>query len=227
MRIRAVKGARAGTQLNDSKGKRELSAGFRISVWKLFMKRFSFSKVTLIATIAIAARMPVTAATIDTFDFSQPGYTDDTGAPGILSGSFTGTVEASGFIENADLSSFTAQLTFSDGFTVMFPALRSLAPGGAPFFSYNVNGGASSLDFIATDEANTIACEGAAATLACGAPAGAFGIAPGFGQTDTQASISLVSSVTPVSSAPEPGTEALAGAGLIVLGMLRRARKAR
>ncbi len=47
------------------------------------------------------------ASIVDTFSFSQSGYA----AGATLAGSFTGTVESSGYIEEDDLSSFNATLS--------------------------------------------------------------------------------------------------------------------
>ena len=69
--------------------------------------------------MAIGGAFPSRAATIDTFDFTQVGWvqvasfiggtvTGSVPDPGgILSGSFTGTVEPSGLIELGDLTSFS------------------------------------------------------------------------------------------------------------------------
>jgi hypothetical protein len=111
------------------------------------------------------------AAVIDTFDFTQVGWTlasifdatvSTSGSPdpgGVLTGSFTGTVEPSGLIELSDLTAFTE--TYTD----------TADPGGVvsqnltdtTLFSYNTAGGASSLD-IAGEIAPGV-CVGASVSL--------------------------------------------------------------
>lgn len=194
----------------------------------------SIFRPTLCAIIfsALTAVLPAAASTIDTFDFTETGWMAPNGAAGVLTGSFSGTVEASGFIEAQDLSAFSSQLAFNNGFTNTYNSIEPLTPGGSGFFSYDLNGGASSLDFIAGNGITQNLCVGAAAPLACGAFATSFGYAIGIAQTSVQPTLTLVSSITapsatpaPVSSAPEPATEVLAGAGLILIGLLRRPRR--
>ena len=159
------------------------------------------------------------ASTIDTFNFTQNGW-NVSGSAGVLTGSFTGTVEADGLIEAQDVSSFSAQLALSNGETIFYHYLAPLAAGESPFFSYAVDGGASSLDFIATNGVTPNLCEGAAAPLACGSPGTDFGFVAGFGGTMDQVTLTLVSSVTsaPITAAPEPGSAAIAGLGFLLLG---------
>jgi hypothetical protein len=81
----------------------------------------------------------------------------------MLTGTFTGMLEPSGLIEAADLTNFSVQLNTPNGHTGDFTTIQPLSTGGQPFFSYNVNGGASSLDFVATGSGGYL-CEGAVTT---------------------------------------------------------------
>lgn len=87
------------------------------------------------AFLALAGLVPARAAVIDTFSFSNLSGWSEFGAE--FSGRFTGTVEASGFIELSDLSAFHIIGTSN--------SLSNLT-----FFSYDTVVGASSLGFIDT-----------------------------------------------------------------------------
>jgi hypothetical protein len=66
------------------------------------------------------------AATIDTYDFTQGGYTFN-GSPfltGVLTGSFTGNVESSGFIEIADLVQHKCDFYYHDCFGRRYSVFR-------------------------------------------------------------------------------------------------------
>jgi hypothetical protein len=83
--------------------------------------------------LAVAAIAPGTrAATIDTYDITQDGYTVD-GFSGVLTGSFTGAVEADGLIKLADLSSANVQVTLS---APLLPGGFSLSDISSLFIQY-------------------------------------------------------------------------------------------
>ncbi len=184
------------------------------------MRRVTSLQTIALLLLACACTM---ADTVDTFTFTQPNWSAVLGSQpatglGTLTGSFTGTVESSGFIEAPDLTSFSAQLVFADGLSFSYDGVSPPPSGGAPFFSYDVNGGASSLDFVTTNQHAGLLCEGAAAPLACEAPNGSdFGYAAVGSETQQQVALTLVSSVTTgsagTSTAPEP-----ASVGIVVLG---------
>jgi len=110
-------------------------------------------KHTIPALAVIATALGLQTAygtTIDTFSFTEQGWlytvglggTIQTGAAdpgGMLTGTFTGTVEPSGFIQQSDLTSFSAEYTDSAGVVIKQKIVT--------FFSYNVDGGGSSLSF--------------------------------------------------------------------------------
>jgi hypothetical protein len=189
----------------------------------------------------IVASQIAGATIIDTFSFTQEGWTKvigtsgaiQAGAPdpgGILIGTFSGVEEASGLIGQADLTSFSA--TYSDN-------SGSSTQAVAPFFSYNVNGGASSLSF-AGFLYNDGFCAGQALFLlpAClnfnTYPAGTDGLLHGgtlpIFITQDQPTITLVSRITelpPTPSpvvAPEPASFLLVPAGAAMVSVLLRRR---
>ena len=91
--------------------------------------------------LALAGLVPARAAVIDTFSFSNLSGWDTFDTE--FSGSFTGTVEASGLIELSDLSAFHVSGLFR-GVNFSPNSLSNLT-----FFSYDTGAGASSLGFIA------------------------------------------------------------------------------
>jgi hypothetical protein len=138
------------------------------------------------------------ATTIDSFTFTQGDYSEGQIISASLFGTFAGVVEPDGFIERADLTSFSV-------------ALDNVTPA---FFSYDTNGGASSLNFAAVVDGADV-CVGATAAFGgningvnCGTGGSITGYDSGFGFTFTTnqfPQITLVSSVT-TSAAPEPAT---------------------
>ncbi len=192
--------------------------------------RFRALTVGLFGALALATSSR--AATIDTYDFSQSGYTAGGAVFNPLVGSFSGQVEPTGLIELSDLTSFL----------VRSPTITNIPPGGPPmteivvpaFFSFNTTGGNSTLDVAAsTADGEIKVCAGAAAafggTIAgvnCGAGGGSTGyiyFAGGAFATNQFAQVTLVSSVTAPAAAPEPGTLPLftLASALILIGAAR------
>jgi hypothetical protein len=213
-----------------------------------------------ICGLAIAAQLPARADTVDTFTFTQPvwyqvppgdytysdGYyvADPSSTPdpgGVLSGTFTGTVDSTGRIQLADLSAFSATYSDSAFGTGDTQGLADLA-----LFSYDTQGGAGSLDFDFNFNGATGYCVGAAVVLdalctndlTAVYPAGAVGALFNIG-TDghlaaalsfTAPTVTLVSSVTMPLAVPEPSTPMLLATGVAVLlelSMVREHRRSR
>jgi hypothetical protein len=173
------------------------------------------------ASAFLAMAPAVSAATIDTYDFTQGGYSTPVAPPfdtGVLAGSFTGSVEADGFIELADVSSMTVKFAVSG--TPIW-SIDSLPV----FFSFDTTGGSSSLDFI-TNVAGVIipACVGAAAALGAGG-CGSGGVNGIVGETTilgvvvwTTQDLPVVTLVSSVTSIPEPSTWVMMLLGFAGLG---------
>jgi hypothetical protein len=108
-------------------------------------------------------------STIDTFSFTESGWSEYTVGTGMLTpdplgtlvGSFTGIVEPDGFIEQGDLLQFSVEYT-SGGV-----AFGSMPLNQLTLFSYDTNpaAGLSSLDFAGTADDPTNVCVGAATSL--------------------------------------------------------------
>ena len=134
--------------------------------------KHSLATLVALATAVLVPRAS-SATTVDTFTFTQDGWTttvinsptmDTVGTPdprGILTGSFTGTVEADGLIGRADLTSFG--VSYQDSTAGLL--FKATSPQALQLFSYNTNGGASSLDFAVNGFGIIAACAGAAASL--------------------------------------------------------------
>jgi hypothetical protein len=146
--------------------------------------------------LALAGLVPARAAVIDTFSFSNLSGWDTFDTE--FSGSFTGTVEASGLIELSDLSAFHVSGLFR-GVTFLPNSLSNLT-----FFSYDTGAGASSLGFIAIT--NFAVCTGAPSVLSLTCNPGgnhpastlAAIVVNGFvASTPDLTTVTLVSSVVP------------------------------
>jgi hypothetical protein len=163
--------------------------------------------------LALAGLVPARAAVIDTFSFSNLNGWSTFGTN--FSGSFTGTVEASGFIELSDLIAFQLSGTIENvGFAGRLSNLT--------LFSYDTKGGASSLGFIETAFGLTV-CGGAPSVLSLTCDPGgnnpgsatAVVIFPGrlASFTPDLTTVTLVSS-----SVPEASTWAMMALGFTGLG---------
>jgi hypothetical protein len=190
--------------------------------------KLTFTNNLCAAAILIGMMMgPAIAkgSAIDTFSFTESGYTGG----GTLTGSFTGTVEANGYIELGDLSAFNATFTVPTSvgeatglFYLTDLQLFSVLPAS--------DGPNSSLDFYAqTPGLAQNVCVGAAAAFGlCGAGGNFAGIGNTIGVGDASTPnfpiLQLVSSVpsNPPAIAPEPVTYSFCGLTLIAAGLWRR-----
>ncbi len=157
-------------------------------------RRLSVARVAFIAFFAFCLFMPVAhdaqASVVRTFDFVQPGwqYYD-----GTLTGTFSGVVEPSGYIELGDLTSFT--LTLDDP-----PVRMEGALGDLSLFSYKP-GSASSLDIELSNSGGQF-CLGASVQLdpVCYSPGlarGSKGPGTGSGFADFTFAAPIITDVTP------------------------------
>lgn len=82
-------------------------------------------KIGCIGAAVFAMAAGARASTVDTFSFFQGGW----GGDAVLAGSFTGTVEADGYIEQSDLSAFYAVFSapeIADGLEDFFTRANSI-----------------------------------------------------------------------------------------------------
>ncbi len=133
--------------------------------WSIMRQRFSVARIAFVALFAFCLFMPVAhdaqASVLRTFDFTQSGWIspgDPGGSAGYATGSFSGYVEPSGYLELSDLTSFNLDLrTFSSEVTGGL--------GDLSLFSYKPGGGASTLD-IEWSHLGIQFCMGASVQLA-------------------------------------------------------------
>jgi hypothetical protein len=113
---------------------------------------------TFISTFAVFGTQNAFSAAV-TYTFSQSGWTDGAGDVGTLTGSFTGTPEANGTIQLADLTSFLA--SFHETVGNVPNTFNFTAPAA---FSFDTNS-PSSLEFSAGSAASNIQiCSGSTDT---------------------------------------------------------------
>ena len=184
----------------------------------------SYLPVVLLVNLVSSAG---NATTVATFSFTQGGYNN----AGILSGTFTGTVNSLGFIDLADLSNFSDTFKYDYGGGLMFTAsgyLMSLS-----LFSFN----AQSLDSASLGFKNQVGL--LYSNVCVGAPA-AYGLCGGSGKrgaidnayfTNEAPVVTLVSSSIigdPIASGvPEPSTWAMMLLGFAGLGFMAYRRKSK
>jgi len=200
--------------------------------------RHSISKVTrlVVAGFAvIAAATMAHAETINTYSFTQPGYTvfidAQAAGTGTLSGTFTGTVNSTGLWQESDLSGFSA--TFSYPTFVGSVSYNVAGLGDLSLFSFNT-GSAGDLSVLANNATHTT-CVGAPAVLSptCESvnpnPANTLGVVllEGFllGRTADAPLVTLVSSVTSAPAVPEPRSWGMMLLGFGGIGLMVRKKR--
>jgi hypothetical protein len=188
------------------------------------------TKAKVLLNVAAALLIAVTfvgksahAATVETFHFTQGGYQNH----GVLSGTFTGTVESNGFLSKADLSAIDIQFSADASPTLLFSlstlfiepgALFSFDTAGPPFDAgtLDIFGGASLIGNI---------CVGAAAAFGLCGGSGFHGVVRGalIAYTNETPVVTRISPV--VTAVPEPSTWAMMILGFCGLGFMAYRRK--
>jgi hypothetical protein len=164
--------------------------------------------------LALAGLVPARAAVMDTFSFSNlSGWSE---SPTDFSGSFTGTVEASGLIELSDLTAFFV-FAHVEGTPFFDNSLSNLT-----LFSYDTGAGASSLGFIDTTRSGTV-CAGAPSVLSLTCNPGGNNpvstlAAMVFGGTFVVSTPDLTTVTLVSSSVPEASTWVMMALGFTGLG---------
>ena len=188
-------------------------------------KLISYLPVVLLVNLVSSAG---NATTVATFSFTQGGYNN----AGILSGTFTGTVNSLGFIHLADLSNFSDTFKYDagGGFTFTdFGYLTSLS-----LFSFN----AQSLDSASLGFKNQVGL--LYSNVCVGAPA-AYGLCGGSGKRGAIANADFITNEAPVvtlvsssiigdpiaSGVPEPSTWAMMLLGFAGIGFMAYRRKSK
>ncbi|HVW84927.1 MAG TPA: PEP-CTERM sorting domain-containing protein [Bryobacteraceae bacterium] len=192
------------------------------------------TKAAIITALLLApALIPgeAKASTLKTFTFTQTGYPVND----ILTGTFTGTVEADGSIQQADLTGFTASYAANLGRfgiqmdTYTLPNLQLFS------FIPSIDGPNSSLDIFAsvTSGPPGSVCVGAAAAFGlCGVSGNLAGVDhlrypqnPFLWTTTTQFALVQLVPAQPAAT-PEPATAGLCALALASAFVWRRKRLA-
>jgi hypothetical protein len=182
------------------------------------MKKFGFLPVlAAVAAFMVLASTDGHATTVDTFNFTQGGYTSPgyPGYTGVLTGTFTGRVNDIGYIEIGDLSYFSDSLALTDA-TGTVTNWNYFS--GPLVFSFKPND-ASSLIIENAVFTGALLCVGSPAAFGLCTPPG--GKAGHLGEvatfvTDQAPVVTLVSSIT--TAVPEPSTWAMLLLGFAGLG---------
>ncbi|MBV9267679.1 MAG: PEP-CTERM sorting domain-containing protein [Acidobacteriaceae bacterium] len=179
---------------------------------------------------ALLAAVPGFGASVS-YTFSQGGWTDSLGDTGILTGTFTGTPQASGALQLADLTSFQADFHENgplDQNTFIFNlpnATNFTYDPGTGLLDFAAGSGVSGIQVCSGGADTAQVCFGIRPNSGVGTPLNGFFVdQPKFPQETTR----MGPSVTPAAAAvPEPtsiGLFAAAGLALLGFGAMRRQR---
>jgi|SRR5579884_813142 len=165
-------------------------------------------RITRLAIIALAAFATIAAdATTVTYNFTQTGWDDG----GVLNGTFTGTPEAGGVIQLADLTNFNATFTINtsptpNNFLFNTPTAFTFDPNAPDQLEFAAGSGSSGIQLCAGPVDTNVVCYG----IPINSPqrvnsSGFFEDLPNFAGSNTQA----LPQVSPASTAPEPASAVL------------------
>jgi hypothetical protein len=170
------------------------------------------------------------AATISTYSFTQDGYhggPTSNGLTAVLTGSFSGTVESSGVINQADLTDFSFTLTIYNTDHSVFAVPLTGDLSDLALFSYDTTGGPSSLDISSQNPVGL--CVGAAAAFGQCRGSGYSGsftyldsanpIIPGSGEPFLWTSAAPQITLTSVATTPIPPALPLFVSAIAALGL--------
>jgi hypothetical protein len=165
------------------------------------------------------------ATTVDTFNFTQGGYTYGTDS-GVLTGTFTGTLNSNGYIELGDLSSFSDSFAITSGLGTV--TNLDFLPSSLVLFSFMpIDAGTLAIENeVGQGGFRYFLCVGAPASLdaSCGGT-GHRGVVGGGFFTDQAPVVTLVSSIT--TAVPEPSTWAMMILGFAGIGFMAYRRKSK
>jgi hypothetical protein len=188
------------------------------------MKKFGLLPVLPVAAVVafmVLASTDGNATTVDTFNFTQGGYTY-TGYTGVLTGTFTGTVNNIGYIELGDLSNFSDSFAITDAVGTVIN--WDYFPDSISFSFMPNDAGTLSIENEVLSAAAPVCVGFPAAFGVCGGGGGHLGVVASF-VTDQAPVVTLVSSIT--TAVPEPSTWAMLLLGFAGIGFMAYRRKSK
>jgi hypothetical protein len=173
--------------------------------------------VVAIAAI-LSSAAPAKAATINTYSFTQSGYSSGPGIYGTLQGTFSGYVASDGLMNLAGLTAFHLEANVH----YIAADFVALNVGMPTEFSFNTQGGNSSLGLVVAMQdigvRDDTICIGSLTPFRCGAIGGANGAYLSIPFVTSEfAQVTLLSStaVTPIPAPILLFATALSGLGLL------------
>ncbi len=157
-----------------------------------------------------------------TYTFTQPGWTDTAGDTGTLTGKFTGTPEANGTLQLADLTSFTSSFFEKvagtpETFIFNTPVAFSFDPNTPGSLEFSAGSAAADIQICSGSTDTQQICLGILPNSGGASPdVGYFFDLPNFGPSQTR--LASVETLQPQpGTAPEPSSVALVGVAAGVL----------